>query len=64
MSINRPKFTKKSVTQIFVEEISAALTAHSDIEKAKEMAADRMRRFIKRENGREPLIELLVIEID
>ena len=51
----------KSVTQIFVEEITAALLKGSDIEEAKNTIKDRARWFIRRENGREPLIEPIVI---
>ena len=51
----------KSVTQIFVEEITAALLKGLDIEEAKNTIKDRARWFIRRENGREPLIEPIVI---
>ena len=51
----------KSVTQIFVEEITAALVNGTDIEEAKNTIKDRARWFIRRENGREPLIEPIVI---
>ena len=51
----------KSVTQIFVEEINAALLKGTDIEEAKNTIKDRARWFIRRENGREPLIEPIVI---
>lgn len=51
----------KSVTQIFVEEINAALLRGTDIEEAKNTIKDRARWFIRRENGREPLIEPIVI---
>ena len=51
----------KSITQIFVEEITAALVNGTDIEEAKNTIKDRARWFIRRENGREPLIEPIVI---
>ena len=51
----------KSVTQIFIEEITAALNKNSDIEEAKQIFKERARWFIRRENGREPLIEPIVI---
>ena len=54
----------KSVTQIFVEEINAALLKGSDLEEAKNTIKDRARWFIRRENGREPLIEPIVIVED
>ena len=51
----------KSVTQIFVEEINAALLKGLDLEGAKNTIKERARWFIRRENGREPLIEPIVI---
>ena len=51
----------KSITQIFVEEITAALNRGLDLEGAKNTIRERARWFIKRENGREPLIEPIVI---
>ena len=54
----------KSITQIFVEEITAALLKGGDLEEAKNTIKDRARWFIKRENGREPLIEPIVIVDD
>ena len=51
----------KSITQIFVEEVNAALLKGSDLEETKNTIKDRARWFIKRENGREPLIEPIII---
>ena len=52
----------KSVTQIFVEEVNAALLRGLDLEGAKNTIKERARWFIRRENGREPLIEPIIIE--
>ena len=51
----------KSITQIFIEEIQGALNRGLDLEGAKNTIKERARWFIKRENGREPLIEPIVI---
>lgn len=51
----------KSITQIFVEEITAALNKGLSLEEAKNTIKERARWFIKRENGREPLIEPIVL---
>lgn len=51
----------KSVTQIFVEEINGALTKGTDLEAAKNTIKERIRWFIRRENGREPLIDPIII---
>lgn len=51
----------KSVTQIYVEEINAALIKGIDLELAKNTIRERIRWFIRRENGREPLIDPIVI---
>ena len=54
----------KSVTQIFLEEVNAALTRGLDLEGAKNTIKERARWFIRRENGREPLIEPIIIVND
>ena len=51
----------KSITQIFVEEVNGALLRGLDLEGAKNTIKDRARWFIRRENGREPLIEPIII---
>lgn len=54
----------KSVTQIFLEEVNAALLRGLDLEGAKNTIKERARWFIRRENGREPLIEPIIIVND
>ena len=54
----------KSVTQIYVEEVSAALLKGQDLEMTKNTIKERIRWFIRRENGREPLIEPIIITQD
>ena len=52
----------KSITQIYTEEVKTALNQNNpDFEGAKNMIKDRATRFIKRENGREPLIDPIII---
>ena len=52
----------KSIASIFVEEITLALSLDKqDFEEAKETAQERIRRFIKRENGRDPMIIPIVV---
>lgn len=51
----------KSVTQIYVEEVNAALLKGQDLEMTKNTIKERIRWFIRRENGREPLIEPIII---
>jgi ribonuclease J len=51
----------KSITQIYVEEVNAALQRGLDLEETKNTIKDRARWFIRRENGREPLIEPIII---
>ena len=47
----------KTVNQIFVEEALKVLNdAHPDIAEAERVIKDRAKKFIKRENGREPLV--------
>ena len=51
----------KSITQIYVEEVNAALAKGIDMEMAKNTIKERIRWFIRRENGREPLVEPIVL---
>ena len=52
----------KSITQIYVEEVTAALRKGvEDFEPVKEIIYERIRRFVRRENGREPYIELIIL---
>lgn len=54
----------KSITQIYIEEVNAALTKGVDLELTKNTIKDRVRWFIRRENGREPLIEPIILSED
>ena len=54
----------KSITQIYNEEVNAALTKGVDLELTKNTIKDRVRWFIRRENGREPLIEPIILSED
>ena len=54
----------KSISQIYCEEVNKALTSESDLRECEDLIKDRIKRFIKRENGREPLIIASIIEID
>ena len=52
----------KSIANIFIEEITLALSLEkNDFEEAKSNAQERIRRFIKRENGREPMIIPIIV---
>ena len=52
----------KSIANIFIEEITLALSLEkNDFEEAKSSAQERIRRFIKRENGREPMIIPIIV---
>ncbi len=51
----------KSVTQIFVEEVTGALNRNLPLDEAVNTIKERARWFIRRENGREPLIEPIII---
>ena len=51
----------KSITQIYVEEVTASLLKGQDLELTKNTIKDRIRWFIRRENGREPLIEPIIL---
>ena len=54
----------KSITQIYNEEIMAAINKGQDLELTKNTIKDRVRWFIRRENGREPLIEPIILVED
>ena len=55
----------KSIANMFVEEITLALSlGKTDFEEAKSNAQERIRRFIKRENGREPMIIPIIVVKD
>ena len=55
----------KSVSQIYVEEVNNALNDdYPNFKLAEEVIKDRAKKFIKRENGREPLILVSIIEIE
>ena len=52
----------KSISQIYVEELNAALVkGKTDFEETKNIICERVKRFIKRENGREPLIDPIIL---
>ena len=52
----------KSITQIYVEEVKAALLkGDTEFIEAKQMIKDRVARFIRRENGREPFIDPIIL---
>ena len=52
----------KSVANIFVDEVTNALSVNNtDFEEIKANAQERIRRFIKRENGREPMIIPIIV---
>ena len=55
----------KSITQIYVEEVQTALkNGATDFSEAKQMIKDRVARFIRRENGREPFIDPIILVED
>ena len=54
----------KSITQIYIEEVNAALKKGQDLELAKNTIKERTRWFVRRENGREPLIEPIILVIE
>lgn len=52
----------KSISQIFIEEIEGALRrGDEDFAPTKEMISERIKRFIRRENGREPFVDPIII---
>ena len=55
----------KSIANIFIDEVNTALVMEEkDFEKVKVAISDRAKKFIKRENGREPLILPIIITVD
>ncbi|MCR5184533.1 MAG: ribonuclease J [Bacilli bacterium] len=55
----------KSITNIYIDEITTALNmGETNFEKVKLAICDRAKKYIKRENGREPLILPIVIIVD
>ncbi|MCF0118045.1 MAG: ribonuclease J [Bacilli bacterium] len=55
----------KSITQIFLDEINTAISQNDfTFENAKEQIIERSSKFIKRDNGREPLITPIVVVLD
>ena len=55
----------KSISNIFVEEVNNALTTSPKFEtsKVENVIRERAKRFIRRENGREPMILPIIIEV-
>ena len=51
----------KSITQIYLEEVNAALLKGQPLELTKNTIKERIKWFIRRENGREPLIEPIIL---
>ena len=51
----------KSITQIYLEEVNGALTRGVDLEATKNTIKERIRWFVRRENGREPLVEPIIL---
>ena len=52
----------KSIANIFVDEVTTALSVNNtNFEEVKANAQERIRRFIKRENGREPMIVPIIV---
>ena len=52
----------KSIANIFVDEVTTALSVNNvNFENVKATAQERIRRFIKRENGREPMIIPIIV---
>ena len=55
----------KSIANIYVDEVMTALNMEEqDFEKVKAQIADRAKKFIKRENGREPLILPIILMVE
>ncbi len=51
----------KSITQIYVEEVNAALLKEQPLELAKTTIKERIKWFIRRENGREPFVDPIIL---
>ena len=55
----------KSISQIYVEEVELALKEdYPNFALAEQTIKDKAKRFIKRENGREPLVLVSIIEVE
>lgn len=56
----------KSVSQIFLDEINTMFESEKpiSIETVRENISERAKRFIKRDNGREPLVVPIIIEVE
>ena len=54
----------KTISQFYVSDIEEALRKGTSLREAEEAIKDKAKRYIKRENGREPLIIVSAIEID
>ena len=55
----------KSIAGIYIDEVTTALNMdETNFEKVKVAISDRAKRFIKRENGREPLVLPIIIMVD
>ena len=55
----------KSISSIYVDEVTQALNlGKTDFEETKEIIKDRSRKFIRRENGRDPEIMPIIIALD
>ena len=55
----------KSISNIFVEEVNTALSlGKTDFEETKELIKDRARKFIRRENGRDPEFMPIIIAVE
>ena len=55
----------KSIANIYIDEVNTAFSMdETNFEKVKLAISDRAKRFIKRENGREPLILPIIIFVD
>ena len=53
----------KNIGNIFQEEVNAALLrGETNYAPVKEMISERIKRFVKRENGREPYVETIILE--
>lgn len=53
----------KTISSIYIDEVNTMLNSpRIDLKKTEEMIKERVRRFIKRENGRDPMILPIIIE--
>ena len=62
MANKKPFVANKNHFYIFVDEVTTALSVNNtNFEEIKANAQERIRRFIKRENGREPMIIPIIV---